>query len=209
MTDLRVFIPHYLFWSPTRTALSLMQTVGLHAMLEKIWQKTLMCCLFLHHTICSRVNSNQKRSIPIQILQKWIRSRHWLGRLHKYPYITRALNTAKSIDLQPPMPNPFYVGSVLEGVSQTNFPPCITVANYYTSMIRRAWKKSSQKPQFRPGCWCLADVCCSVETGLWDMSPVDQSIASAFGQLIFLLILTATGKSAGRSTAWFCAWLIP
>ncbi len=45
-------------------------------------------------------------------------------------------------------------------------------------MLRTAWKKPSQKPQFNAGCRWLANARYPTETGLWDMPPVERVIAA-------------------------------
>lgn len=72
--------------------------------------------------------------------------------------------SAKIVGLQSPLPDPDPVGSVWEGISQTNFTPCIPVADDYTSMLRSVWKKLCQKPQFNEGCRWLANARYSTET---------------------------------------------
>jgi len=42
------------------------------------------------------------------------------------------------------------------GETQTNSPHCIPVADDYMSMLRKAWKKPSQKPQFKIDCRRMA-----------------------------------------------------
>ncbi len=76
------------------------------------------------------------------------------------------------------MPDPAPVGGVWEGISQKSSAPCIPVADDYTSMLRTAWKKPSQKPQFNAGCRWLANARYPTETGLWDMPPVERVIAA-------------------------------
>ncbi len=76
------------------------------------------------------------------------------------------------------MPDPAPVGGVWEGISLNNCAPCIPVADDYTSMLRTAWKKPSQKPQFNAGCRHLANARYPMETVLGDMPPVEQTIAA-------------------------------
>ncbi len=92
--------------------------------------------------------------------------------------IDKVFRAAKIVGLQPPMSDPTPVGGVWEGISRINSPPCIPVADNYLSMLRTAWKKPSQKPQFNAGCRRLANTHYPVETGLGDMPPVEQAMAS-------------------------------
>lgn len=92
--------------------------------------------------------------------------------------VARVLSAAKILCLQPSVPDPAPVGGVWEGIPQTNSPSCIPVADDYTSMLRTTWKKPSQKPQFNAGCRRLANARYPKETGLGDMPPVEQEIAS-------------------------------
>ncbi|KAJ8014415.1 hypothetical protein DPEC_G00039980 [Dallia pectoralis] len=92
--------------------------------------------------------------------------------------VARVFSAAKILCLQPSVPDPAPVGGVWEGIPQTNSPSCIPVADDYTSMLRTTWKKPSQKPQFNAGCRRLANARYPKETGLGDMPPVEQEIAS-------------------------------
>lgn len=92
--------------------------------------------------------------------------------------VARVISAAKILCLQPSVPDPSSVGGIWEGIPQTNFPSCIPVADDYTSMLRTAWKKPSQKPQFNAGCRRLANASYPKEMGLGDMPPVEQEIAS-------------------------------
>ncbi|CAM4734950.1 unnamed protein product [Leuciscus chuanchicus] len=92
--------------------------------------------------------------------------------------VARVFSAAKILCLQPSVSDPAPVGGVWEGIPQTNSPSYIPVADDYTSMLRTAWKKPSQKPQFNAGCRRLANARYPKETGLGDMPPVEQEIAS-------------------------------
>ncbi|XP_075340396.1 uncharacterized protein LOC142399558 [Odontesthes bonariensis] len=80
--------------------------------------------------------------------------------------------------LQPPTPDPAPYGGAWEGVSHASPPPSIPVAEDYTKMLRTAWGKTLQRPQFNPGCRQLAMAVYPAETGLGDMPPVEASVAS-------------------------------
>ncbi|KAJ8001185.1 hypothetical protein DPEC_G00188670 [Dallia pectoralis] len=91
---------------------------------------------------------------------------------------TRGEDVYNDFKNYPSVPDPAPVGGVWEGIPQMNSPSCIPVAEDYTSMLRTTWKKPSQKPQFNAGCRRLANARYPKETGLGDMPPVEQEIAS-------------------------------
>ncbi|XP_059898317.1 uncharacterized protein LOC132450257 [Gadus macrocephalus] len=92
--------------------------------------------------------------------------------------MSRVLSAANILGLQPPTPDPVPQGGVWDGVSHTSPPPSIPVAEDYTRMLTSSWGRASKRPQFNAGCRQLAMTVYPAETGLGDMPPVEESIAS-------------------------------
>jgi len=67
-----------------------------------------------------------------------------------FRFFSRVYGAEKVVGLQPCLIQQGCLGR------QTNSPHCIPVADDYMSMLRKAWKKPSQKPQFKIDCRRMA-----------------------------------------------------